>query len=64
MPRRALSTLRVDIKEDDSSGSWMELSDSNSAVPAEFSAELLLMHNLRGSFTEKTMLVENINLDG
>jgi hypothetical protein len=56
--------LRVDIKEDDSSGSWMELSDSNSAVPAEFSAELLLMHNLRGSVTEKTMLVENINLDG
>jgi len=66
MPRRALSTLRTEIKEDDSFGSSMELSDSTSACvgPAEFSLELLI-HSFRGSFTGKTtLLVENPSLLG
>jgi len=63
-PRRVLSTLRTEIKEDDSFGSSMELSDSTSVEPAEFSLELLI-HSFRGCFTEKTMLlVENPSLLG
>lgn len=63
MPRRALSTLRVEIKEDDSFGTSMELSDSTSVSPVEFSLEFL-MHNLRCNFTEKTTVDENPNLGG
>jgi hypothetical protein len=64
MPRRALSTLRTEIKEDDSFGRSMELSDSTSVEPAEFSLELLI-RSFRACFTEKTMLlVENPSLLG
>lgn len=61
MPRRALSTLRVEIKDDDSFGTSMELSESTSVLVVP-SLELL-MHNLRGCFTAKTtVVVENPNL--
>lgn len=61
IPRRALSTLKVEIKDDDSFGSSMELSDSTSVAPAEFSPELL-MDNFLGKLTVNARLVENLNL--
>lgn len=65
MPRRALSTLRVEIKDGDSFGTSMELSESTSVsvVPAEESLELLMHNNLRG-FTEKLTVVKNPNFGG
>lgn len=61
MPRRARSTLRAEIREGDSLGTWMELSSSASvaaAVSAAGDASLeLLMQNLRG-FDANLMVME------
>ena len=62
MPRRALSTLRAEIKDGGSFGTSMELSESTSVVvvSAETSLELL-MQSLRG-FTVKPIVFNNPNL--
>lgn len=74
MPRRALSTLRAEIKEGGPSGTSMELSESASSefvpstqsassafvVSTEVSFELLIIQNLGGFEAKTTELLENI----